>query len=49
MGRTPFFAADLKDRETLAGKMELLRQRVLLEVQELLDRVPADEHWRLDA
>ena len=32
----------------LAGKMELLRQRVLLEAQELVDRVPADEHWRLD-
>jgi adenylosuccinate synthase len=47
-GRDAVAAADLKDRDTLAGKMELLRQRVLLEAQELVDRVPADEHWRLD-
>ena len=47
-GQDAVFAADLKDREALAGKMELLRQRVLLEAQELVDRVPADDHWRLD-
>ena len=47
-GQDAVVAADLKDRETLAGKMELLRQRVLLEAQELVDRVPSDEHWRLD-
>ena len=46
-GQDAVFAADLKDREALAGKIELLRQRVLLEAQELVDRVPADEHWRL--
>ncbi len=47
-GQDAILAADLKDRETLSGKLELLRQRALLEVQELLGRVPADEHWRLD-
>jgi adenylosuccinate synthase len=47
-GQDALFAADLHDREALAGKLELLRQRVLLEVQELVDRVPADEQWRLD-
>ena len=47
-GLDAVFAADLLDREALAGKLELLRQRALLEAQELVDRVPADEHWRLD-
>ncbi len=47
-GQDAIFAADLKDREALCGKLELLRQRVLLEVQELVGRVPADEHWRLE-
>jgi adenylosuccinate synthase len=47
-GRDAVFAADLQDREVLAGKMELLRQRVLLEAQELVDRVAVVEHWRWD-
>ncbi|MGO9115206.1 MAG: adenylosuccinate synthetase [Thermoguttaceae bacterium] len=47
-GQDAVVAADLKDREVLAGKMELLRQRVLLDAQELVDCVPADEHWRLE-
>jgi adenylosuccinate synthase len=47
-GQDAIFASDLKDRETLAGKLELLRQRILLETQELVDRVPVDEHWRLN-
>jgi adenylosuccinate synthase len=47
-GQDAIFAADLKDGETLAGKLELLRQRVLLEAQEFLDQVPNDERWRLN-
>ena len=47
-GQDAVFATDLADRETLAGKLELLRQRVLLEAQDLVDCVPADEHWRLN-
>ena len=47
-GQEAVFAADLHDRETLAGKLELLRQRVLLESQQLVERVPVDEQWRLD-
>jgi adenylosuccinate synthase len=47
-GQDAVFAADLADRETLGGKLELLRQRVLLEAQDLLDSVPADERWRLN-
>ncbi len=47
-GQDAVFAADLKDRETLVGKLDLLRQRVLLEAQDLVDRVPADERWRLN-
>jgi adenylosuccinate synthase len=47
-GLDAVFSADLKDRETLAGKLELLRQRALLEAQDLMDRIPADEHWRLE-
>lgn len=46
-GHDAVFASDLHDREALFGKMELLRQRVLLEVQNFLDCIPADEHWRL--
>ena len=46
-GGDAIFAADLHDRDTLRGKLELLRQRILLEVQEFLDRIPAEESWRL--
>jgi adenylosuccinate synthase len=47
-GQDAVFAADLANRDTLAGKLELLRQRVLLDVQELIGRVPADERWRVE-
>jgi len=47
-GQDAIFASDLKDIDSLAGKLELLRQRVLLDVQEFVDHVPAHEHWRLN-
>ncbi len=47
-GQDAIFAADLVDRQTLAGKLELLRQRVLLEAQELVEHVPEDQRWRLE-
>jgi adenylosuccinate synthase len=46
-GQDAVFAVDLQDRESLGGKMELLRQRLLLEVQEIMDRVPDNEQWRI--
>jgi adenylosuccinate synthase len=46
-GQDAVFAADLKDRAILGGKLELLRQRVLLEAQEFVDRVAEEERWRL--
>jgi adenylosuccinate synthase len=39
-GRDALFAADLHDKETLSGKLELLRQRSLLELQEFILAVP---------
>jgi adenylosuccinate synthase len=47
-GLDAVFASDLKDYETLAGKLEMLRQRVLLEAQDLIELVPADERWRVE-
>ncbi len=47
-GHDAVVAADLKESETLASKMELLRQRTLLEVQQFVAYVPVDERWRLD-
>ncbi len=47
-GQDAIFAADLKDRQTLAGKLELLRQRALLEAQDLVERIPEDQRWRLE-
>ncbi len=41
-GADAVFAADLADCNTLRAKLELQRQRVLLEVQELLPRVNRD-------
>jgi len=38
-GQDAIFAADLKNREMLRGKMELLRQRSLLEAQEFIELV----------
>ena len=47
-GRDAIFAADLHDRDTLTGKLELLRQRKLIEMQSLIDQVPTTEHWRCE-
>jgi adenylosuccinate synthase len=47
-GRDAIFAADLKDADALVGKLELLRQRALIEAQEFIERVPADEQGRLE-
>jgi adenylosuccinate synthase len=46
-GQDAVFAADLKNPDTLAGKLELLRQRALLEVQQFVDRVPPEGHGRV--
>lgn len=46
-GQDAIFAADLKDADTLAGKLELLRQRALLEIQEFAARLPSESHPRL--
>ncbi len=47
-GRDAIYAADLHDRDALDGRLELLRQRALIEAQEFIDRVPEDEQWRLE-
>jgi adenylosuccinate synthase len=47
-GQDAVFAADLADRETLAGKLELQRQRMLLEAQQFVEHVPFEERWRLN-
>jgi adenylosuccinate synthase len=41
-GEDAVFAADLGDRHALRAKLELLRQRALLQVQELVERVPEE-------
>lgn len=43
-GRDALFASDLQDKEVLLGKLELLRQRSLVELQEFVSKVPADQH-----
>ena len=53
-GRDAVVAADLRDRHVLRAKLEIQRQRVLLESQELLPRITGDvlaemELWRLNA
>jgi len=53
-GRDAITAADLRDPDVLRDKLELQRQRVLLECQELLPSVPADALadfalWRMNA
>ncbi len=53
-GRDAVFAADLADRGALRDKLELLRQRMLLEIQDFIARVPADalgdfDLWNLNA
>src|SRR5207248_11739738 len=47
-GGDAIFAGDLQDVDALPAKLELLRQRALLEAQEFIDRVPADEQGRLE-
>lgn len=46
-GRDAICAADLKNHEMLSCKLELLRQRMALEVQEFIALIPSEEHWRL--
>ncbi len=46
-GRDAIFAADLKTPGTLAGKLELLRQRALQEVQDFVQRVPKKAQGRV--
>jgi adenylosuccinate synthase len=41
-GEEAVFAADLCDLEVLRNKLELLRQRTLLDVQDLVERIAAD-------
>jgi adenylosuccinate synthase len=53
-GEDAVFAADLRHLDQLRYKLELQRQRTLLELQDLLDRIPVDAlHefalWELDA
>jgi adenylosuccinate synthase len=53
-GEDSVFAADLRDRERLRHKLELQRQRALLELQNFIDRVDADalhefDLWELNA
>jgi adenylosuccinate synthase len=53
-GQDSVFATDLRDKETLCQKLELQRQRILLESQELVERIPGDflaelDLWNLNA
>jgi adenylosuccinate synthase len=53
-GQDALFAADLRDRELLRHKLELQRQRVFLESQELIERITGDflielDLWNLNA
>ncbi len=45
-GSDAIFAADLHDDESLEPKLELLRQRALLEMQEFISNVPTEESYR---
>ncbi len=47
-GSDAVFAADLRDRDVLCHKLELQRQRTLLECQDFIDRVSADVLQELD-
>ena len=42
-GGDAVIAADLEDRQTLAGKLELLRQRCLLDLQEFVAAIAAEQ------
>ncbi|MBY0527925.1 MAG: adenylosuccinate synthetase [Gemmataceae bacterium] len=53
-GDDAVFAADLRQRDVLRHKLELQRQRTLLELQDFIDRIPADALdefglWELNA
>jgi adenylosuccinate synthase len=47
-GSDAIFAADLKGRAALSTKLELMRQRMLIEAQVFIDRVPIEEQGRLE-
>ncbi len=47
-GQDAVFAADLLDPHTLREKVELLRQRTLLKMQDLADRISSDHLHELD-
>jgi adenylosuccinate synthase len=47
-GEDAVFAADLRDLERLRHKLELQRQRTLLELQDVIDRIDADALQELD-
>jgi adenylosuccinate synthase len=47
-GEAAIFAADLHDPAVLRDKLELLRQRLWLDAQEFIDRVPAGELAEMD-
>jgi adenylosuccinate synthase len=48
-GRDAVFASDLQDFQALKSKLELLRQRALLDSQEFIAAVPSDETFRMSA
>lgn len=53
-GEDAIFAADLRHPDRLRHKLELQRQRTLLELQDVIDRIPADvlhefDLWELNA
>jgi adenylosuccinate synthase len=53
-GEDAVFAADLRDLDRLRHKLELQRQRTLLELQDFIDRIPAEalhefDLWNLNA
>jgi adenylosuccinate synthase len=47
-GQDAVFAADLRDRHILRAKLELLRQRALLKMQELVDRIGTNQLLELE-
>jgi adenylosuccinate synthase len=47
-GQDSVFAADLRDLHVLREKVELLRQRTLLKMQELIERIERDQLRELD-
>lgn len=47
-GSDAIFAADLQDRQALRGKLELVRQRALIEAQQFVGQVPDEDAWRFE-